>query len=181
MTTAELIAQARAALAESAAYIQAVATAHGIPGRPTSAKLSDAITKTRYAKDGDGTIPAELTAASHMRFETENLAPYLDTAERMLDDGEDPADEQDPRLAAFNPLGPLRTHLAALQARLASAPALKAPEGDLESRLRGWAANRDGRDELFREAAAAGITKAAISALTGVARTTIDRIPGLEP
>lgn len=48
-----------------------------------------------------------------------------------------------------------------------------------EAELTGWAAVNSTRDELFRRAAESGVTKSRISELTGVARTTIDRIPGM--
>lgn len=45
-----------------------------------------------------------------------------------------------------------------------------------EQDLREWAANRDRRDDLVRAAHQAGVTKHRIHTLTGIARTTIDRI-----
>lgn len=39
-----------------------------------------------------------------------------------------------------------------------------------------WRENFDRRDQVVREAAAAGVTKHQIHVLTGIARTTINRI-----
>jgi len=49
-------------------------------------------------------------------------------------------------------------------------------KGEAESDLREWAANRDRRDEIVRAASAAGVSKNRIHVLTGIARTTVDRI-----
>jgi hypothetical protein len=53
-------------------------------------------------------------------------------------------------------------------------------QGALRSRLRQWGYQRrrleHGRDELVRNALEAGIIKEEIHALTGLGRTTIDRI-----
>lgn len=48
-----------------------------------------------------------------------------------------------------------------------------------ERRLAGWAALRDQRDRLVRDALAAGVTKSRIQQITGISRSTIDRIPGI--
>lgn len=47
-----------------------------------------------------------------------------------------------------------------------------------EAELIAWAVTRDRRDELVRRARAAGVSKNRIHVLTGIARTTIDRILG---
>lgn len=46
----------------------------------------------------------------------------------------------------------------------------------LEAELAEWAANNARRDELVRAAYHAGVSKHRIHVLTGIARTTIDRI-----
>lgn len=51
---------------------------------------------------------------------------------------------------------------------------------EAERQLREWAAAVARRDDLFRAARRAGISKNRIHILTGVSRTTIDRIPGIE-
>lgn len=51
---------------------------------------------------------------------------------------------------------------------------------EAERQLRDWAATVARRDDLFRAARRAGISKNRIHTLTGVSRTTIDRIPGIE-
>jgi hypothetical protein len=45
-----------------------------------------------------------------------------------------------------------------------------------EQELAAWAAANDYRDEIIKAAYRAGVTKAKIHAMTGVARTTIDRV-----
>lgn len=47
---------------------------------------------------------------------------------------------------------------------------------EAEKALTDWAANNARRDDLVRAARAAGVTKNRIHVLTGIARTTIDRI-----
>ena len=51
--------------------------------------------------------------------------------------------------------------------------------------LTGWAAERRAvagrRDDVVRVAVGAGLTKAEVHRLTGIARTTIDRIAGVVP
>ncbi|MFI9463739.1 hypothetical protein [Streptomyces xiamenensis] len=54
-------------------------------------------------------------------------------------------------------------------------------ERDAERRLAGWAALRSSRDSLVQQARRAGVTKSRIAELTGLARTTIDRILGSTP
>lgn len=49
---------------------------------------------------------------------------------------------------------------------------------EAEAELIAWAAARDRRDELVRTAHAVGVSKNRIHTLTGIARTTIDRILG---
>ena len=53
-----------------------------------------------------------------------------------------------------------------------------APEQARE-RLAAWRAVHDQRDELVRSALAAGLEKMEIHQITGIARTTIDRIERL--
>ena len=48
-----------------------------------------------------------------------------------------------------------------------------------EIELIGWAENNIRRDELVRSAVNAGVTKHRVHVLTGIARTTIDRIINL--
>lgn len=45
-----------------------------------------------------------------------------------------------------------------------------------EKELAAFRATQDGRDDMVRRALAAGISKNRIHTLTGIARTTIDRI-----
>lgn len=49
---------------------------------------------------------------------------------------------------------------------------------EMESALIRWAETVAARDELIRSAVAAGITKHRVHVLTGIARTTVDRIVG---
>lgn len=49
-------------------------------------------------------------------------------------------------------------------------------QAELEYDLALWAVNQERRDSLLRRAYAAGIPKHRIHVLTGVARTTIDRV-----
>ena len=51
---------------------------------------------------------------------------------------------------------------------------------EAEYQLREWAAAVAHRDDLFRAARRAGVPKLRIHVLTGVARTTIGRIPGID-
>ena len=51
----------------------------------------------------------------------------------------------------------------------------------LRKRLHMFGAQMDMRDQLVRDAHAAGITKTDIHRITGIARTTIDRIVGTIP
>lgn len=50
---------------------------------------------------------------------------------------------------------------------------------ETELRLAGWAVLRDQRDQLVRDALAAGVTKSRVQQITGISRSTIDRIPGV--
>lgn len=47
---------------------------------------------------------------------------------------------------------------------------------EAETVLYRWRVGNDARDDLVRAALAAGLTKVRVSELTGIARTTIDRI-----
>jgi len=47
---------------------------------------------------------------------------------------------------------------------------------EAESMLTAWATARQDRDTMIRQALAAGLTKHRIHLLTGISRTTIDRI-----
>ena len=51
----------------------------------------------------------------------------------------------------------------------------------IRERLQAYAAQQDGRDQLVRDAFEAGETKTYIHRITGIARTTIDRIVGTIP
>jgi len=51
---------------------------------------------------------------------------------------------------------------------------------ELEAKLIQWAQTVATRDELIRSAVAAGITKHRVHVLTGIARTTVDKIVGLD-
>lgn len=50
---------------------------------------------------------------------------------------------------------------------------------EAERFLAGWAALRDRRDQLVRHALSVGVTKSRVHELTGLSRSTIDRIPGI--
>ena len=53
---------------------------------------------------------------------------------------------------------------------------MTADQRTLEQELAEWAASQADRDNLVRAALAAGVTKQRVHELTGIARTTINRI-----
>jgi molybdopterin-guanine dinucleotide biosynthesis protein A len=53
---------------------------------------------------------------------------------------------------------------------------MAADQPKLEQELAEWAASQADRDNLVRAALAAGVTKQRVHELTGIARTTINRI-----
>jgi hypothetical protein len=52
---------------------------------------------------------------------------------------------------------------------------------EAEQALTAWAAAYARRDEIIRAALAAGVTKHRVHVLTGIARTTVDRIAAGQP
>ncbi|MEV6165744.1 hypothetical protein AB0L71_28290 [Streptomyces sp. NPDC052052] len=108
---------------------------------------------------------------------TERTAERIEETERALAAAWDWTEETTPLLRDVAEQS--RARFAERFAPADFEPTGTGAEAVAERRLAGWAALRDMRDALVRQALADGVTKSRIQQITGISRSTIDRIPGV--